>query len=107
MSLKRIKFKFRGTILGMFAERCPLRLQMWREKVDPVRRTKTVNMRTELEEPTREDKEKFTGEGRMKSPTSKGKKGNPEVRNPDKWSPGWEATWKSKVHTPEVGGVGL
>lgn len=47
----------------------------------------SVNM-TELEDPTREDKVEFTGEGRMKSPMSKGKKGNPEVRNPDKWSPG-------------------
>lgn len=45
-------------------------------------------MRTELEEPTREDKEEFTGEGRMRSPMSEGKKGNPKVRNPDRWSPG-------------------
>lgn len=42
LSLKRIKLKFRGIKLGMFPDRCPMRLQVWREKVDPVRRTRPL-----------------------------------------------------------------
>lgn len=48
----------------------------------------SINMKTELEEPTRENKEEFTGDGKMRNPVSKGKRGNPKMRNPDRWSPG-------------------
>lgn len=35
-----IKFRFKGTKLGVFAERCPLRLHTWQKGADPVRRTR-------------------------------------------------------------------
>lgn len=67
LNLKMMLFKFKGTKLGLFPQRSPLRLQMWRDggRSSEKDQASVTLMGTEYEESTMKDEEKFTEEGRI------------------------------------------